>query len=352
LENSFDGACSSSGSGVGIVLKIPEKVVYPHAIRLEFPCTNNEAEYEALIQGMILALEMNIEHLIVTGDSELVINQITQKYKIKKERLKLYFKRVNELMEAFSSFNISFIPRDKNKKADSLALAASLSNPDDIQSETYFQVKRVFRPSVPDNQDYLQVFENDEDLKYFLANENDVEDNNISPVPKNCVQSESLFTRDDHTKSLKEEVSVWKVQEMKKVNIGTDSSLKYVNLGVDCTSEELDQYISLFKEYFDVFSWSYDDLKAYDKSIFQHIIPLREGENPFKKKIRMMNPKLKPLVKIELEKLKKDGIIYPIRHSDWLSNPVVVRKKTGEIQMCVDFRDLNKASVKDNYPST
>jgi hypothetical protein len=51
-----------------------------------------------------------------------------------------------------------------------------------------------------------------------------------------------------------------------------------------------------------------------------------------------------------LEKLKKDGIIYPIRHSDWLSNPVVVRKKTGEIQMCVDFRDLNKSSVKDNYP--
>jgi hypothetical protein len=50
------------------------------------------------------------------------------------------------------------------------------------------------------------------------------------------------------------------------------------------------------------------------------------------------------------KKLKKVGIIYPIRHSDWLSNPVVVRKKTREIQMCVDFRDLNKSSVKDNYP--
>ena len=52
---------------------------------------------------------------------------------------------------------------------------------------------------------------------------------------------------------------------MKKINIGTDISLKYINLGVDCTSEELDQYITLFKEYFDVFAWSYDDLKAYDK---------------------------------------------------------------------------------------
>jgi hypothetical protein len=48
-------------------------------------------------------------------------------------------------------------------------------------------------------------------------------------------------------------------------------------LGVDCTYEELGQYISLFKEYFDVFSWSYDDIKSYNKSILQHIVPLREG---------------------------------------------------------------------------
>jgi hypothetical protein len=77
---------------------------------------------------------------------------------------------------------------------------------------------------------------------------------------------------------------------------------------------------------------------------------LREGENLVKQKIRMMNPKLKPLVKVELEKLKKAGIIYPIRHSDWLSHPVIVRKKTGDIHLCVHFRDLNKASIKDNYP--
>jgi ribonuclease HI len=113
---SFDGACSSSGNGVGVVFKSPDKIIHLHAIRLEFPCTNNEAEYEALIQGMILALEMKIEHLIINGDSELVINQITQKYKIKKERLKLYVKRVNELMESFSSFNISFVPREQNQK--------------------------------------------------------------------------------------------------------------------------------------------------------------------------------------------------------------------------------------------
>jgi ribonuclease HI len=162
----------------------PSKTMHPHAVRLEFSCTNNEEEYEALIQGMILAQEMKIEHLVVTGDSELVINQVTQRYKIKKERLKLYFKRVNKLMESFSSFNISFIPRDKNHKADSLALAASLSNPDDVQRKTYFQVERDFRPSMPDNVEYLQVFENDEQLEIFLLNDDDEEDNHSFCCPK------------------------------------------------------------------------------------------------------------------------------------------------------------------------
>jgi ribonuclease HI len=88
----------------------------------------------------------------VTGDSELIINQVTRRYKIKKERLKLYFKRVNELMEYFSSFNIYFISRDKNQKENSLALEASLSHPDDVQRKIYFQVKRIFQPSILDNQ--------------------------------------------------------------------------------------------------------------------------------------------------------------------------------------------------------
>jgi hypothetical protein len=47
-------------------------------------------------------------------------------------------------------------------------------------------------------------------------------------------------------------------------------------LGVDYTIEEVDQYVGLFKEYLDVFTWTYDDLKAYDRTIFQHIISLRE----------------------------------------------------------------------------
>ena len=44
------------------------------------------------------------------------------------------------------------------------------------------------------------------------------------------------------------------------------------------------------------------------------------------------------------------GIIVPIRYSEWVSNHVSVRKKIEEIRLCIDFRNLNKSSLKDNYP--
>ena len=56
-----------------------------------------------------------------------------------------------------------------------------------------------------------------------------------------------------------------------------------------------------------------------------------------------------PLVKLELEKMEKDEIIFSIRNSKWISNLVVVQKKNALIYLCVDFEGLNKASLNDNY---
>jgi hypothetical protein len=63
-----------------------------------------------------------------------------------------------------------------------------------------------------------------------------------------------------------------------------------------------------------------------------------------------MNPKIAPQVQKELQKMVEAGIIEPIRYPSWVSNLVIVRKKTGEIMICVDFKNLNQASLKDNYP--
>ena len=77
-------------------------------------------------------------------------------------------------MDYFNSFNIYFIPRDKNHKVDSLEVGVSLFNPFNSQSYNTFSFKIIFRTSIPDNQDYFQVFENDEHIANFLTNHDPV----------------------------------------------------------------------------------------------------------------------------------------------------------------------------------
>ena len=62
-----------------------------------------------------------------------------------------------------------------------------------------------------------------------------------------------------------------------------------------------------------------------------------------------MHPSLELLVKKELNKLLVAKIIFPVRHTTWVANLVPVRKKSGDIRICIDFRNLNRASLKDNY---
>ena len=99
-----------------------------------------------------------------------------------------------------------------------------------------------------------------------------------------------------------------------------------------------------------MFAWSYDDLKVYDPDVIQHTIPIQRNVKPFKKKLRRMNPLLLPLIKKEIRKLFEAKISVSLRFSKWLANLVPVRKKGGEIRLCVDFKNLNQVSLKDNCP--
>jgi len=110
------------------------------------------------------------------------------------------------------------------------------------------------------------------------------------------------------------------------------------------------EYIKLLKEFADVFAWTYKDLKTYDTSVIEHKIPLKEEAKPFKQKLRQINPMLLPVMEKEVKKLLNAQIIVRLRYSEWVANLVPVRKKSGEIRLYVDFRNLNRSSRKDNYP--
>jgi hypothetical protein len=65
------------------------------------------------------------------------------------------------------------------------------------------------------------------------------------------------------------------------INLGTNNMPQNINLGKNFSLTERQAFIKLFKEYKDIFSWTYDDLKTYDTNIIQHIIPMKPQTNPF-----------------------------------------------------------------------
>jgi ribonuclease HI len=79
LKNStlyFDGSKNLEGAGAGVILTYPKGDVVRHVLQLQFqPCTNNMAEYEALLHGMCIAKEMGATRLRYLGDSDLVASQ-------------------------------------------------------------------------------------------------------------------------------------------------------------------------------------------------------------------------------------------------------------------------------------
>jgi hypothetical protein len=133
-------------------------------------------------------------------------------------------------------------------------------------------------------------------------------------------------------------------------NVSSEKDPKYVNLASHFTEKQKDDYRELLKEFADIFAWKYDDLKIFDTEVIQHKIPLNKDTKPFRQKLRSFNPLLLPTMEREIKKLLDARIIIPLRYSKWIANLVPVRKKNGEIRLCVDFRNLNKCSRKDNYP--
>ena len=87
-----------------------------------------------------------------------------------------------------------------------------------------------------------------------------------------------------------------------------------------------------------------------DENFVVHNLVVEKGAIPVKQKPRKIPFQVSLLVKKEIEKLLEVGFIRPIDYLEWMANVVPVKKHTGEIRVCTDFRDLNKACSKDDFP--
>jgi ribonuclease HI len=360
----FDGAFSRAGKGVGIVIESPSGQEFKFAYRLEFDATNNVAEYEVFLLGLELCKDMGVKCLNIKGDSDLVIQQLKNKFACKSERLIRYKNAIWDSMESLDALNLIDIPREQNFKEDELAAVASTLQLSQELIKENISVEVIFRHSVPDNMDHWQIFDDDKQVIRFLNHMQEFSEFHVSEkeqgcnytkddyktnsVPRGLVAKEKLFDRQDGHKP-KEETGK-KPSDHFEVNIAIDEEPRMVKVGKSTPIEQRKEIIKLLREHRDVLDFTYDEIKLYREDVIQHVIPLNEESNPFRQNLSLINPKLAPLVQKELQKMLTDGIIAQTRHYSWCSNLVVVIKKNGSIKPCVDFRNLNIVCTKDNYP--
>jgi ribonuclease HI len=121
----FDGSVMKKGAGVGLVFISPLGVRMEYMVRLHFPASNNAAEYEALINGLWIAVELGTKRLEIRGDSELVVGQVMKDKNCVDPKMAAYCQAVRDLGGKFHGLELHHVLRDYNKAADVHAKAAS-----------------------------------------------------------------------------------------------------------------------------------------------------------------------------------------------------------------------------------
>ncbi|XP_064967019.1 uncharacterized protein LOC135613950 [Musa acuminata AAA Group] len=125
-----DGSTNSKGACAGLVLLAPNGCSFERSLRFGFQATNNEAEYEALLAGLRLALEMQVAAIHVLTDSQLVAEQFNGGYEAQDPTMAKYLAQVRNLTTKFPHFTLSNVSREENERADTLAKLASRPAPE------------------------------------------------------------------------------------------------------------------------------------------------------------------------------------------------------------------------------
>ncbi|KAI5425781.1 hypothetical protein KIW84_031556 [Lathyrus oleraceus] len=172
------------------------------------------------------------------------------------------------------------------------------------------------------------------DFPVFEAEEDDVEE-----IP------------DEITRLLEHEEKIIQphLENLETINLGSEDCMREVKIGALLEESVKKGLIELLREYIDVFSWSYEDMPGLDIDIVQHFLPLKPECVPMKQKLRRTHLDMAVKIKEEVQKQIDAGFLVTSTYPQWVANIVPVPKKDGKVRMCVDYRDLNKASPKDDF---
>jgi ribonuclease HI len=134
-----DGSWGTFGAGAAAILVAPSKVRTCYAAKLDFSCTNNIAEYEALLKMSKLQKlrAMGIRRAILKTDSQVISGHVDKSSKARDPKLEKYLDTVRRLEASFEGFSVKNIPRGENEHADLLAKSAAQGLP--LPSEVFFE---------------------------------------------------------------------------------------------------------------------------------------------------------------------------------------------------------------------
>jgi ribonuclease HI len=121
----FDRSLIKTGVGVGLLFISPLEEHVRYVIRLHFPASNNVAEYEALVNGLRIAVELGVRRLDARGDSQLVIDQVMKNSHSRDQKMEAYCDEVWRLEDKFYRLELNHVARRYNETVDELAKIAS-----------------------------------------------------------------------------------------------------------------------------------------------------------------------------------------------------------------------------------
>jgi ribonuclease HI len=121
----FDGSLMKSRAGAGLLFISPLGKYVRYVIRLRFLASNNVAEYEALVNGLRIAIELGVRRLDARGDSQLIIDQVMKNSHCRDRKMEAYCDKVRRLEDKFYGLGLNHVARRYNETADELAKIAS-----------------------------------------------------------------------------------------------------------------------------------------------------------------------------------------------------------------------------------
>ncbi|XP_070047512.1 uncharacterized protein [Nicotiana tomentosiformis] len=168
--------------------------------------------------------------------------------------------------------------------------------------------------------------------------DNDSEDLEDDVIPKEIVRKGKNF--ENKPKS--------NLDETETVNLGDFETVKETRISIHLSPSKKEEYTKFLKEYEDIFAWSYDDMTGLSTSIVAHKLRTDPMCPRVKQKLRKFKPNMSLKIKEKVTKQIKAKVLRVVEYPTWLANIVPVPKKDGNVRVCVNYRDLNRASPKDD----